>query len=261
MILAKNSSADDKARLAEFSAGQTRKAHLMNANPPTLAAMTSRKLGTSGTHGIPMPSPSLNEGVLGPVDSGDITRQGTAAAIAAARIAAHKAREAAQAIHTDMPLSEGAKHVRANEFTFKVTNCQLPVIDRARERLEAELTGLQKLTSAPPLVNDNRAVHTATEIRTALSLMTPSDRRKCLSVAVQEDDDATVSAVLSAPRYLANLKPAEVESLRAQWQQKRFPDELKRIELLEKDLDHLQPVCQLGRCSRLWAAMTFEGMI
>jgi hypothetical protein len=212
----------------------------MNANPPTLASMTSRKLGTSGVFGIPHPSPSLNEAVLGPVDSRDATRQRIASAIAAARIAAHKAREVSTAIHGDQTLSPGAAHIKSNEFSFKITNACLPQLDSARQALETELNGLRKITSAPPLASDNRSVHTATEIRSALALMSPADRRKCLSAAIAENDDTTVSAVLSAPRFLANLKPAEVENLRNQWAEKRFPDELKRIKTLEADADHLQ---------------------
>jgi hypothetical protein len=51
--------------------------------------------------------------------------------------------------------------------------------------------------------------------------------------------DAIIEAALSASGFLTGLTPLEVEYDRAKWARKRYPDECKRIDLLEKDAEHL----------------------
>src|ERR1700730_11979301 len=70
---------------------------------------------------VPLPSPSLHEGVLGPVEPTDHARLLAAEALRIVRIAAEKSRAAVTAIHGDQTLSEGAKHLRSNDVTFKVS--------------------------------------------------------------------------------------------------------------------------------------------
>jgi hypothetical protein len=49
----------------------------------------------------------------------------------------------------------------------------------------------------------------------------------------------TVEAVLSAPMFLTNLSEAELSHVRERWRRTRYPEECKRVDLLEKDLEHL----------------------
>jgi hypothetical protein len=74
------------------------------------------KFGTSGVWGIPFPSPSLDEAAVGTVDPTDPVCVMTANAMKFVRQVAGKSRDAANAIHGNQTLSEGAGHLQANEI-------------------------------------------------------------------------------------------------------------------------------------------------
>jgi hypothetical protein len=60
--------------------------------------------------------------------------------------------------------------------------------------------------------------------------------------SIEQGDDQTMSAVLSAPPQLSE---PEVSGFRLMWQQKRWPDEMKRIAQLEKAAGAVNLVGQL----------------
>jgi hypothetical protein len=95
-------------------------------------------------HFIEMPSPSMHEGVLGEVAPGDYTMQLAQEALRVIRLAGEGSYKAARAIHADETLSEGAKHVRAHEVTYKLTNRVLPIADRANSTLQTEVNRLKR---------------------------------------------------------------------------------------------------------------------
>jgi hypothetical protein len=51
--------------------------------------------------------------------------------------------------------------------------------------------------------------------------------------------DAVVEAALGASGFLTGLSTMEQDHIRQTWRQKRWPDEMKRIEQLESDAEHL----------------------
>ncbi len=52
--------------------------------------------------------------------------------------------------------------------------------------------------------------------------------------SLDSGDDQILSAIMSAPPCLSGLTDTEVSSFAVAWRQKRFPNELARIAVLEK---------------------------
>jgi hypothetical protein len=141
---------------------------------------------------------------------------------------------ACRALHADTTLPEGARYVRANEISYKITSKVLPVVDRANQTFQTEIKRLQLKIAAPAQDTTIKGVQLQTEIRLFLRDQSPADKRKEITKAIAGGDDQVVAAILSAPPMLSGLSQPEVESFRLMWQQKRWPDELKRIAQLEK---------------------------
>jgi hypothetical protein len=140
-----------------------------------------------------------------------------------------------------MTLSEGGKHVKADQTTYAITSRALPAVDYARGRLEAELAKLKSKTNAPVPEASSRANFMATEIRQRLISLDQSARLAALDKAIAEGPagDPIIEAALSASGFLTGLTPLEVEHVRAKWARKRYPHEMERIDLLKRDAEHL----------------------
>jgi hypothetical protein len=187
----------------------------------------------------PLPSPSMSEGVIENVAPNDYIRNGIVEALRGVRLAAEGSRNASVAIFGDMTLSEGGKHVKANEVTYRITNAALPAVDRARQNLETELTRLRTKTNAPAIDNSVKSIHMATELRARLAAMSQADRLAAIQRSINAGDDTVVAAVLEGALILTGLSEIEREHVRQQWRRKRLPDECHRVDQLEKDKVHL----------------------
>jgi|GEM_PF-3445025 len=196
-------------------------------------------------HFCEQPSPSMNEGVLGQVEPTDYTLALAAEALRVVRISAENTHKACSSIHLDPTLSEGAKHVKANEISYRVANKALPVIDRAAENVGTEIKRLQLKTAAPVADTTIKGIQLSTEIRLALRDMSQADRVREITRSIEQGDDSVISAILSARVMLTGLSPVEVEGFRSIWQQMRFAAEMARIDLLRKAEVHLQRGGQL----------------
>jgi hypothetical protein len=187
----------------------------------------------------PLPSPSMDEGVIENVAPDDSIRTGVVEALRGVRLAAAGSRNASVAIFGDMTLSEGGKHVKAHDVTYRITNAALPAVDRARQNLETELTRLRTKTNAPASDNSVRSIHMATELRARLAAMSQTDRLAAIQRSINAGDDTVVAAVLEGALILTGLSELEREHVRQQWRRKRLPDECHRVDQLEKDKVHL----------------------
>jgi hypothetical protein len=131
----------------------------------------------------PLISPSISEGVLpGPIANDDYVIGGTWLALQCARVAAESCQRATNAIHNDLTASEGAKHAKADEVTFKIVSNTLPKLDRANQNIQTEIDALKVKTSAPVVDAAGRAL--AGEIRGILVAMDDKKRRAAISKAV-----------------------------------------------------------------------------
>ena|ERR1700730_16634335 len=70
----------------------------------------------------PYPSPSMNEGALGPIANDDFTIGAAWQALQAVRLAAEGMRGATVAIHLDQTLSPGAAHLKSDDVTNKLVS-------------------------------------------------------------------------------------------------------------------------------------------
>jgi hypothetical protein len=185
-------------------------------------------------HPCPMPSPSINELALGEVDPMDHTIASCHEALRVARICAENVHKAALSIHANPLLSEGKKHVEADQVSFKATQRALPVMDRANQNVLMEISRIRTKIAGPAIDNSISQVQLRTEIRLFLRDQTSADRRKEVTRSIASGDDQTMSAIASGPPMLSGLSSQEIEGFLTMWRAKKFPDELKRLERLEK---------------------------
>jgi hypothetical protein len=191
------------------------------------------------------PSASMNEKILGEIDPNDSLLQFVYEALKSVRVAAQGCTAACRAVHGDLTIPEGGRHVNADAISFKLTSKVLPLVDAANQKILAEITRLQNKIAQPVIDNTIRAVQVATELRLFLRDSTQADRRKEITKAIASGNDQTISAILSAPAMLSGLSPIEVDGVRLLWQQKRWPNELARLAQLEKVGGHLNTGGQL----------------
>jgi hypothetical protein len=187
----------------------------------------------------------MNELALGEIQPGDYTMQLGFEALKSVRVAGEKTTTACRAIHADTTLSEGARHVSADQVSFKVTSKVLPVVDRANQTFQTEIKRLQLKIAAPAIDTTIKGVQLQTEIRLFLRDQAAADKRREIVRSIESGDDSVMSAILSAPAMLSGLSPAEVEAFRLTWQRKRWPAEVARIAQLEKAAGHLNTGGQL----------------
>jgi hypothetical protein len=191
-------------------------------------------------HAVPPPSPSMNEGVLGEIAPGDRVMYEAAEALRQVRLAAENSRKAALAVHADLTMSEGARHVRADEFSHKLTMAALPSVDKAATHVQTEINRLRLKIAAPVCDGTMKTNLMHGEIRSRLAGMSSGDRMVALNRAIAEDDDLVISAALEASPMLTNLTAPELEHVRLMFQRKRFSAELVKIASLQKTHEHLQ---------------------
>jgi hypothetical protein len=63
---------------------------------------------------------------------------------------------------------------------------------------------------------------------------TDANRRATIVRSLASGDDTILSAILSAPPCLSGLSQEDCDGYAAMWRKKKFPDELARIDRLEK---------------------------
>jgi hypothetical protein len=193
----------------------------------------------------PHPSPSINELVLGPVANDDPVRLLVMEAIKSARVAAEKSRAASVAIHGNSTLPEGARHVQAADVAFKtVRNC-LPLMDKARESLQTAIIACKAKTCGPLKDTSISGHMQAAELRQLLASMSGKNRLDTIAKSLAEGDDSLAGAALHASRFLTGLSEIEQEHVRQLWAQKRVPEVVARLKVLESDHEHLYRAGQL----------------
>jgi len=176
----------------------------------------------------------MNEAALGEIAPGDYTLQLGFEALKAVRIAAESTTAACRAVHADVTLSEGARHVAADQVSFKVTNRVLPLVDRANQNFLTETMRLKNKIAAPAQDTTVKGINLSHEIRLFLRDQPAVEKRNMIAKSLEAGDEQILSAIMSAPPMLSGLSESEVSGFRLMWQRKRWPDEMKRIMQLEK---------------------------
>jgi hypothetical protein len=202
-------------------------------------------LNSTATHFVELPSPSIDEKGLGEIPPGDYPLGLAQEAVRVLRLAVENSYKSSVAIHQDYTLPEGARHLRADEISFKITNRAMPVCDHALRAMKTEIAKLKLKTSAPIVDTTVKGVAMSGEIRQALKSMAAGERRTAISKAIADGDDAVVAAIATAPVLLTGLSPLEVSTYTAQWAAKKYPGEMVRIRDLEKKLSFVEKAGEL----------------
>jgi hypothetical protein len=140
-------------------------------------------INSSVTHFIEPPSPSIDEKGLGEIPSGDYPLGLAQEACRVLRLAVENAYKSSQAIHADVTLPEGARHLQADTISYKITQRALPVCDHALKAMRTEIEKLRTKTSQPAADTTVKGVAMAGEIRQALKNMAAGERRTAISKA------------------------------------------------------------------------------
>src|ERR1700730_9264045 len=115
-------------------------------------------------HACPMPSPSISEMALGEVDQSDYVIAGCYEALRCARVCAENVHKASLSIHANPLLSQGAKHVQADQVSYKATQKVLPIVDRAGQNLTTEINRIRTKIEKPAADGTIASVNLAHEI-------------------------------------------------------------------------------------------------
>ena len=191
---------------------------------------------------VPMPSPSVSEHVFKNATN-DASLTDAQIALATLRVAVERIHQGAVGIFGDETLPEAAKHVQSFDFAGRVIRPALVSADAAVAKLSREIETVRTKTNMPMAVRDSLA----TEIRTALSRMAPTDRMKAVLASTKPGADGSIaSAAIAGPALLSGLEQTQHDHLRLTWANERFPDDVKRVRELEKALVHLQRGGQLA---------------
>lgn len=169
------------------------------------------------------------------------------AAIEAAVAGLRGARELVQQISAsyDAIMSDGsrnvpARYVAARQMVLKLSQQASHAIDKARERMLAELSRIRQDTAAPkpPPTATEEAIET--EITARLAGMSGQKRNELIANAIESDDDRTLSAILRAPPGLVGRTDGQIERHREMWRRKRFPLQVERERRIGRALEALE---------------------
>jgi hypothetical protein len=117
-------------------------------------------------------------------------------------------------------------------------------IDGVRKRTERAIAALEA-TTLPPPPKDAMAAFYAAEIRKALLSMPQAERAKAVSAAINDGDDAFVSAAVTGNVALVGLGKAEQAALTDAWRRKRHGATVARIDRLRAGLNEFNRVSSL----------------
>jgi hypothetical protein len=145
-------------------------------------------LGTSGTWQVPSPSPSIDEGCLGPVEASDKTRQAGFAAIAHARAAATAACAGARDAHVDPTLSINQRHARAAEITARALAPVADSLAKARKIYEKDSDTVRSIL-APTIEASEVQI---AEVRSKLSGLPQGVRFTRVSQSIDKGSDLLI---------------------------------------------------------------------
>jgi hypothetical protein len=192
-----------------------------------------RTMATSGTHFVPPVSPSLDPAAIVGIEPKDTVRNAAAKALDLTRSCAEVACKTAREIHVDPALHMPARHHKAHDKSFQLIAPALPAFETALAKNAKAREELRKITDGPTIeLSDAQAI----EIRTRLAGQPKDQRMAAIGRSIRRGEDRVVAALL-ADRFLSEgiLTDIELNAVRQQWAMARFPGEVARLQLLEKD--------------------------
>jgi hypothetical protein len=193
-------------------------------------------MGVSGTHFVPPPSPSLDPAAIENIDQKDRLRHEAAAALETARSCAAVACKVAREIHVDESLALPDRHRKAHDRSFQLIHAAIAPLEAARAKNAKAIGELRAILAGPKVELSDAA---AIEVRSRLAGLPKTQLMAAISRSIAKGSEQVVGALFGpgADRFLTEgiLTDAEFESVRMQWALARFPEEVARLRVLEKD--------------------------
>lgn len=139
------------------------------------------------------------------------------------------------ALRTDPTLTEAARVLAVDDLFYKHYSAATKKLDAASNALTRSIKSIEEGLRAPIVASTHTPV--TTEIANYVRSLPLSERMSFLSNAIQDDDDkVTMNAVLSRPHYLSGLTKETKEVLTEQYNRKRDPVAVKRLDLMKMAL-------------------------
>jgi hypothetical protein len=204
----------------------------------TPAGPSPRSMGTSGTHFVAPPSPSISPAAIEAIEAKDKVREEAAAALDTARSCAAVACKVAREIHVDGSLAVPDRHRKAHDRSFQLVHAAIAPLEAARAKNAKAIGELRAILAGPKVeLSDAQAF----EVHTRLAGLPKAQLMSAISRSIAKGSDVIPAALFGpgprSDRFLSEslLTDAELESVRTQWAMSRYPDEVARLRLLEKD--------------------------
>lgn len=131
-----------------------------------------------------------------------------------------------------------ANEKRAREVLFQMQQTAAKKTDLAVSFAAIAHEGELKKLATPKAKNIDEAT-VFSDIRTALSRMPASERRKAVKAAIEADDDVVVFAVLGAPSLVSGFSRPETDAIRSDYEHKRHPEAVARAGRLDRAMNDL----------------------
>jgi hypothetical protein len=223
---------------------------------PAPFVVPAGSLGTSGTHFVPEPSPSLNEAALGPVELTDPTRQAGLGAMGHARAAAAEAMRWARRAHTDVDLSQPGRHRKAAQVAATAISPAVDTLAKAQAAYTKELAELGEKLSGPK--GDFSEIQIA-EVRSKVGSKPATARFAAIAKSIEKGSDLVVAALTRSDPILNDcLTEAEQAEVLNLWRKARFPAEHARFHRLSLDAELLE---KAGRILQNYQRSTYNQSI
>jgi hypothetical protein len=164
----------------------------MNPLPWTPAAPSPRRMGTSGTHFVPPPSPSLDPAAIENIDKNDRLRSECAAALETARSCGAVALKVVRQIHVDESLAVPDRHRAAHDKSFQLIHPAIGPLEAARAKNKKAREELMKILAGPTVELSEVA---AIEVRTRLAGLPKAQLMAAISRSIAKGSDQVVGAL------------------------------------------------------------------
>ena len=183
-------------------------------------------------------SPSVHESVIrrhfSKDDDTDSILNALHDGVRMAREMSNKAAAMTAAVLDNQLETEPQRHRKAREAGFALIERASKALDEALKAAQSEIKSIKERVSGPPQTKDMIVEQRQRELRERLAALPKERQSAILFEAVAHDDDNLIGAVLAVPVWMLALSKPEIDMVRLRWAQKKYPQDLDRLERIGK---------------------------
>ena len=157
-----------------------------------------------------------------------------------------KAASTTEAVMANRLETEAQRHRKAREAGFALLERATKSLDAAMTAAQSEIKTINERVSGPPQSKDVIVEQRQRELRERLAQLPKERQTAILFEAVANGDDNLVAAVLHVPNWMLALSKPELDLVRLRWAQRKYPQDLDRLERIEKAVTDAQRAGQLS---------------